>query len=130
MSSTLSTFQFDPSAMAGATGNTLSTGGFDLSGGGGSVFNPYTGGAGTGSATTGPSNTAWSDRLSKALGELGKSNLANQPASSGGTMSNASAASPVGQGRGPSLDTLVQLLQQRYQALYPGGGSSKGLLGV
>jgi hypothetical protein len=40
------------------------------------------------------------------------------------------AQSGIGQGRAPSLDALVQLLAQRYQALYPGGGSSKGLLGV
>ena len=91
--------------------------------------------SGTPGATTASGAPAWSDKLTKALGDLSKGANAQQSGSGGGGGGSgvggmASAQSPVGGGRGPSLDTLVQLLQQRYQALYPGGGSSKGLLGV
>ncbi len=46
-------------------------------------------------------------------------------------MANSIAGSAMSWGRGSSLTALVQLLQQRYGALYPGaGGGGKGLLGV
>jgi len=79
-------------------------------------------------------DAAWGDKLTKALGDLTKANAAGQQSQGGGGGGGGGAMAPAqsgtGGGRGANLDTLVQLLQQRYQALYPGGGSSKGLLGV
>jgi hypothetical protein len=79
---------------------------------------------------------AWGDKLTKALGDLSKGSggagAAGGSGSGGGSGigSMAPAQSGTGGGRAPSLDALVQLLAQRYTQLYPGGGSSKGLLGV
>jgi hypothetical protein len=77
---------------------------------------------------------AWGDKLTKALGDLSKGANAQQGSGSGG-QSGQGAMSPAQSGTGggggaSQLAALVQLLAQRYQALYPGGGSSKGLLGV
>lgn len=55
---------------------------------------------------------------------------AGQSGGDNSRMANAVAGSQLGQGHGSPLTALVQLLQQRYGALYPGGGGSKGLLGV
>ncbi len=78
--------------------------------------------------------TAWGDKLTKALGDLTKAQAAGQQTQGGGGGGGGGAMAPAqsgtGGGRAPSLDALVQLLAQRYQQLYPGGGSSKGLLGV
>jgi hypothetical protein len=80
------------------------------------------------------STPAWGDKLTKALGDLSKGANAQQGSGSGGQSGQgamAPAQSGIGGGGGASqLAALVQLLAQRYQQLYPGGGSSKGLLGV
>jgi hypothetical protein len=81
----------------------------------------------------GGADGAWGDKLTKALGDLSKGVNAQQKAEGDGKSnvgSMAAAGSGTGGGRGANLDALVQLLQQRYTQLYPGGGSSKGLLGV
>jgi hypothetical protein len=89
-----------------------------------------------GSPSTGidTEDPAWGANLTKALGELSKGANAQQGSGSGGQSGQGAmspAQSAVGGGGGASpLAALVQLLAQRYQALYPGGGSSKGLLGV
>ena len=87
-----------------------------------------------GTESMSPGTDAFGDKLTKALGTLGQSRLANQPSEGGGGGggSYASASSPTGSGRGPSLDALVQMLRKQYEALYPGGGGGggKGLLGV
>lgn len=72
--------------------------------------------------------------VAKALGTLAKSSPAQAAGGgSGGPAvgAMAPAQSGTGTGRGPSLDTLVKALMDRYQGLLPGGGGGgKGLLGV
>jgi len=76
----------------------------------------------------------FNDKLTKALGTLGQAGRGqqSQEGGGGGGGSFASASSPTGSGRPPSLDALVQMLRKQYEALYPGGGGAapKGLLGV